>query len=189
MTRRRTVLAGALGAAALTAFGPAAPASAKARRGPLILVGGSLADGNTEIYGEIVRRAGGADARIGVLTAASIPPSQDPDAGTPTRSTARPTGSTTPTCCVPTAPARPSGSPSTSTASAPPTTPPSPPWPRAAPATSSAAATSSATSPPCCTATRTPTPGCSPASAAATARARSSPEPAPAPRSSRAPTW
>ncbi|MFC7245537.1 cyanophycinase [Catellatospora aurea] len=83
MTRRRTVLAGALGAAALTAFGPATPAAAKACRGPLVLVGGSLADDNTEIYGEIVRRAGGADARIGVLTAASIPPSQDPDAGSP----------------------------------------------------------------------------------------------------------
>ncbi|WP_155370659.1 cyanophycinase [Catellatospora vulcania] len=84
MTRRRTLLAGALGAAALTTFGPAAPATAAGpRRGPLILVGGSLADDNTEIYGEIVRRAGGPAARIGVLTAASIPPSQDPDAGTP----------------------------------------------------------------------------------------------------------
>ncbi|BCJ75792.1 hypothetical protein CS0771_53360 [Catellatospora sp. IY07-71] len=84
MTQRRTLLTGALGAAALTALTPAAPASARGgRRGPLVLVGGSLSDGNTEIYGEIVRRAGGARARIGVLTAASIPPSQDPDAGSP----------------------------------------------------------------------------------------------------------
>ncbi|MEU8080971.1 cyanophycinase [Catellatospora citrea] len=84
MTNRRTVLAGALGAAALTAFGPATAAAASGPcAGPLILVGGSLADDNTDIYGEIVRRAGGADARIGVLTASSIPPSQDPDAGTP----------------------------------------------------------------------------------------------------------
>lgn len=84
MTHRRTVLAGALGAAALTAFGPATAAAAGSPcAGPLILVGGSLADDNTDIYGEIVRRAGGAEARIGVLTASSVPPSQDPDAGTP----------------------------------------------------------------------------------------------------------
>lgn len=93
MTHRRTVLAGAIGAAALTAFGPADTAAAGGRcAGPLILVGGSLADGNSDIYGEIVRRAGGAGARIGVLTASSVPPSQDPDAGTPDASNSEANG-------------------------------------------------------------------------------------------------
>ena len=51
-------------------------------RGTLILAGGALSDGNADVYGEIVRRAGGAGARIGVITAASLPPSADPGAGT-----------------------------------------------------------------------------------------------------------
>ncbi|GHJ43694.1 hypothetical protein Cs7R123_10360 [Catellatospora sp. TT07R-123] len=92
MTHRRSVLAGALGAAALTAFGPATAAGAAGRKGPLILVGGALADDNTDVYGEIVRRAGGPRARIGVLTAASVPPSQDPDAGTPDASNSEANG-------------------------------------------------------------------------------------------------
>jgi cyanophycinase len=84
MTNRRAVLGGALGAAALTALGPARPATASPiAPGPLVLVGGGLADDNTAVYAEIIRRAGGPRARIGVLTAASVPPSQDPDAGTP----------------------------------------------------------------------------------------------------------
>ncbi|MDN3356268.1 cyanophycinase [Actinomadura sp. DC4] len=56
---------------------------APGRRGAVILIGGALSDGNAEIYHEIVARAGGARARIGVITAASLPPSRDPAAGTP----------------------------------------------------------------------------------------------------------
>ncbi|MEU9832418.1 cyanophycinase [Streptosporangium sp. NPDC048047] len=78
-------------AGALAATAAAAPAGAQAKAqdrerdggGTLVLVGGGLKDGNAEIYGEIVRRAGGPVARFGVITAASVPPSQDPDAGTP----------------------------------------------------------------------------------------------------------
>ncbi|URN13288.1 hypothetical protein LUW77_22540 [Streptomyces radiopugnans] len=69
-------------AAAAPATGPA-PATARAPGGTLLMVGGALDDHNTEVYGEIVDRAGGPAARIGVLTAGSVPPSQDPDAGTP----------------------------------------------------------------------------------------------------------
>ncbi|RKE23586.1 cyanophycinase [Streptomyces sp. TLI_171] len=74
-------------AAALTVIA-AAPQAASARPaetgGTLILVGGGLKDGNSEIYDEIVEKAGGrGTARIGVLTAASVPESQDPDAGDP----------------------------------------------------------------------------------------------------------
>jgi cyanophycinase len=47
------------------------------------MIGGALSDGNAEIYHEIVAKAGGPRARIGVITAASVPPSQDPAAGTP----------------------------------------------------------------------------------------------------------
>jgi cyanophycinase len=62
----------------------AAPArAAPPPRGTLIMIGGALSDDNAEIYGEIVRQAGGPQARIGVITAASIPRSRDPDAGTP----------------------------------------------------------------------------------------------------------
>lgn len=53
--------------------------------GSLVLVGGALKDDNTEVYGEIIHRAGGAGARIGVITAASVPESQDPDAADPDR--------------------------------------------------------------------------------------------------------
>ncbi|MGL5819581.1 MAG: cyanophycinase [Phycicoccus sp.] len=51
--------------------------------GQLVLVGGGLSDDNAAVYDEIVRRAGGEGARIGVVTAASLPESEDPDAGTP----------------------------------------------------------------------------------------------------------
>ncbi|WP_027341612.1 cyanophycinase [Hamadaea tsunoensis] len=84
MTRRRAVLAGTLGATTLGVLGRAVPATAAAPRpGPLVLVGGGLSDDNAAIYQTIVDLAGGDRARIGVLTAASVPPSQDPDAGTP----------------------------------------------------------------------------------------------------------
>ena len=49
-------------------------------RGTLIMAGGALSDDNSAVYGEIVRRAGGRSARIGVVTAASLPPSADPGA-------------------------------------------------------------------------------------------------------------
>jgi len=78
-----------LSAATVLAVTMTAPAHATRRapagppRGTMIMIGGALADGNGEIYREIVRRAGGPHARIGVITAASLPPSQDPSAGTP----------------------------------------------------------------------------------------------------------
>lgn len=59
----------------------AASRSGAAPHGTLILVGGALSDGNAEIYRRIVQASGGAHARIGVITAASVPPSQDPQAG------------------------------------------------------------------------------------------------------------
>ncbi|KMO96124.1 hypothetical protein ACS04_19920 [Streptomyces roseus] len=64
--------------ATLAAGGPA-----PAHPGSLVLVGGGLKDDNTQVYGEIIERAGGPRAKIGILTAASIPASQDPDAADP----------------------------------------------------------------------------------------------------------
>ena len=49
----------------------------------LVLVGGGLQDTNAAVYNKIISLAGGtSSARIGVITAASIPQSQDPNAGT-----------------------------------------------------------------------------------------------------------
>ncbi|GAA4605826.1 cyanophycinase [Actinoplanes octamycinicus] len=63
---------------------PAAAHSRLASGGSLVLVGGGLSDDNAAIYGDIVRLAGGPGrARIGIVTAASSVPSEDPDAGTP----------------------------------------------------------------------------------------------------------
>ncbi|MFF9624715.1 cyanophycinase [Streptomyces griseosporeus] len=84
---RRTALAGGL-ALGLLAAAPAARASTGSHRsatGSLVLVGGGLKEDNAQVYGEIVRRAGGPAARIGVITAASVPPSQDPYADDPAR--------------------------------------------------------------------------------------------------------
>ncbi|MFE2916780.1 cyanophycinase [Kitasatospora indigofera] len=86
MSRNRTLRAATVVAAACLLAVTAAPAaSATAPRhggGTLILVGGGLKD--VRIYQEIVAKAGGQGrARIGVLTAASVPPSQDPDAADP----------------------------------------------------------------------------------------------------------
>ncbi len=51
--------------------------------GPLVLIGGAIKDDNAAIYQRLIQLAGGSgQARIGVITAASIPSSQDPDAGT-----------------------------------------------------------------------------------------------------------
>ncbi|MFC8507238.1 cyanophycinase [Streptomyces sp. NPDC057131] len=82
---RRTVLAGGLALALLTAAPPATADSPPApnRAGSLVLVGGALKENNTQVYGEIIKRAGGPRARIGVITAASVPESQDPHAGDP----------------------------------------------------------------------------------------------------------
>ncbi|MFB7299225.1 cyanophycinase [Streptomyces rubiginosohelvolus] len=84
---RRTVLTG--GAAALVLTLTVSPtANADTNRssrhgGSLVLVGGGLKDDNTQVYGEIIERAGGARARIGVITASSVPASQDPYADDP----------------------------------------------------------------------------------------------------------
>ena len=50
--------------------------------GPLVLIGGAIKDDNAAVYQRLIQLAGGSQARIGIITAASIPPSQDPDAGT-----------------------------------------------------------------------------------------------------------
>lgn len=85
----RTALAFAAALTVLAATAQSATAQSATARpaepgGTLILVGGGLKDANSEIYGEIVRKAGGiGKARIGVLTAASVPESQDPNAADP----------------------------------------------------------------------------------------------------------
>lgn len=59
----------------------------------LVLVGGGLQDTNAQIYDRIVALAGGrGNARIAVITAASLPESQDPNAGTAQASNARANG-------------------------------------------------------------------------------------------------
>jgi cyanophycinase len=50
--------------------------------GTMFLVGGALADENAAVYGEFVRQAGGADARIGVLSASSAVPHSSANAVT-----------------------------------------------------------------------------------------------------------
>ncbi|MGY5036098.1 cyanophycinase [Streptomyces sp. 900116325] len=88
----RTTLAGstalllALAAAPLAEAHPALrhPDAGHRSTGSLVLVGGGLKDDNEQVYGEIINRAGGkGHARIGVLTAASLPESQDPNADDP----------------------------------------------------------------------------------------------------------
>ncbi|WP_432752003.1 cyanophycinase [Streptomyces sp. JL2001] len=84
---RRAIIAGStalvLGVLSAAPAAQAAPTHRTPAHGSLVLVGGGLKDDNTQVYGEIIRRAGGAEARIGVITAASVPASQDPDAGDP----------------------------------------------------------------------------------------------------------
>ncbi|MGW2787966.1 cyanophycinase [Streptomyces populi] len=83
----RTVLAAGTALLLALAAAPAAsahPAAGHRSVGSLVLVGGGLKDNNDQVYGEIIDRAGGKGrARIGVLTAASVPESQDPNAGDP----------------------------------------------------------------------------------------------------------
>ncbi|WP_420077922.1 cyanophycinase [Streptomyces sp. JL4002] len=83
---RRTALAGATALLLTLALAPSATAHTPhhpADRGSLVLVGGALKADNTQVYGEIIKRAGGASARIGVITASSVPASQDPHATDP----------------------------------------------------------------------------------------------------------
>ncbi|MEV0992780.1 cyanophycinase [Streptomyces sp. NPDC049949] len=83
---RRTALAGSTALILALTLAPSAQAQSSAPaggRGSLVLIGGGLKADNTQIYGEIIKRAGGSKARMGVLTAASIPASQDPDANDP----------------------------------------------------------------------------------------------------------
>ncbi|GGX46804.1 cyanophycinase [Streptomyces chryseus] len=84
---RRTALTSGAAALVLTlAVPPAAAADShrpSPRGGSLVLVGGGLKDDNKQVYREIIERAGGDHGRIGVLTASSVPASQDPDAANP----------------------------------------------------------------------------------------------------------
>ncbi|MGI5359410.1 cyanophycinase [Streptomyces sp. CA-252508] len=84
---RRTVLACGIAAALLAGASAASadPRPARNHTGSLVLIGGALKESNTQVYGEIIKRAGGPKARIGVITAASVPESQDPHAGDPAR--------------------------------------------------------------------------------------------------------
>jgi cyanophycinase len=85
LNRLLTLGVGACTAVALSVPIAAAPASATpSHHGSLVLVGGALADDNTEVYDDIVRLAGGAGkARIGIFTAGAPVPAEDPDADTP----------------------------------------------------------------------------------------------------------
>ncbi|MFD8796614.1 cyanophycinase [Streptomyces vinaceus] len=83
---RRTALVGSTALIVALTLAPSAHAQSSppaGGRGSLVLIGGGLKADNTQIYGEIIKRAGGSKARMGVLTAASIPASQDPDANDP----------------------------------------------------------------------------------------------------------
>ncbi|MBX9421477.1 cyanophycinase [Streptomyces lateritius] len=84
---RRTVLTCGIALTLLTTapVAQAGPERPDRTAGSLVLIGGGLKDDNTAVYGEIIRRAGGPAARIGVITAASVPESQDPNAGDPAR--------------------------------------------------------------------------------------------------------
>lgn len=75
---------------ATTTTGPARAGTPE--HGTLIMIGGALSNDNTEIYGEIIRRSGGPHARIGVITAASVAPGGDPEAGTPKAANSRVNG-------------------------------------------------------------------------------------------------
>ncbi|MER7760725.1 cyanophycinase [Streptomyces sp. NPDC097619] len=82
---RRTVLtcSVALTLLTMTPAAQAGPRPADRPAGSLVLIGGGLKADNKAVYGEIIRRAGGAAARIGVITAASVPESRDPNADDP----------------------------------------------------------------------------------------------------------
>ncbi|MCY0949100.1 cyanophycinase [Streptomyces sp. H27-S2] len=86
--RRALLTAGAAGlvlALTTTPVTYAAPHPKPPTSGSLVLIGGGLKADNTAVYGEIIKRAGGAGARIGIITAASVPASQDAHADDPQR--------------------------------------------------------------------------------------------------------
>ncbi|MFJ6940513.1 cyanophycinase [Streptomyces sp. NPDC101132] len=82
-SRRGLMAATTVLLAALTVPAHATPVPHPAVAGSLVLIGGGLKADNEAVYGEIIRRAGGSNARIGILTAASVPASQDPHADDP----------------------------------------------------------------------------------------------------------
>ncbi|GGV41697.1 hypothetical protein GCM10010495_69100 [Kitasatospora herbaricolor] len=76
-----TLTAMALGAGVLA---PATGAAAATPTGSLVLAGGAVAADNAQVYGAFVNLAGGApNARIGIITAASDVPANDPNASDP----------------------------------------------------------------------------------------------------------
>ncbi|MFF9056866.1 cyanophycinase [Streptomyces erythrochromogenes] len=83
---RRSLLAATVTTLLAALAVPAAEAVPRpAVAGSLVLVGGGLKADNKAVYGEIIKRAGDSSARIGVLTAASVPASRDPHADDPDR--------------------------------------------------------------------------------------------------------
>lgn len=72
----------ALAAASIFAISSSAlPTTGSVAGGSVIAIGGALKHDNAEVWQRIVDLAGGSRASFGVLTAASIPESQDPNAG------------------------------------------------------------------------------------------------------------
>lgn len=80
----------------ITLLGTQLPLAAQAQTSSgkrLVLVGGGLKDDNAAIYNRIIDLAGGRSAaRIGIITAASGSPANDPNAGTSTASNYRDNG-------------------------------------------------------------------------------------------------
>ncbi|WP_028805560.1 cyanophycinase [Streptomyces sp. 142MFCol3.1] len=85
LSRRTALTAGIACILALNTQPAQAAGPRPTPHGSLVLVGGALASDNNKVYNEIIERAGGAKARIGILTAASVPESQDPHASDPDR--------------------------------------------------------------------------------------------------------
>ncbi|GAA1072910.1 cyanophycinase [Kitasatospora arboriphila] len=79
---RTASLAGAA-ALALALLAPAQAAHAAPIAGSLVLAGGAVAPTNSAVYGTFLTKAGGSGARIGVITAASDVPANDPHASDP----------------------------------------------------------------------------------------------------------
>ncbi len=77
------MVARVIGAVVLAvALAVVAPAQAAPAPGAIMLIGGALSDDNADVYGEFVRLAGGAQARIGVLSASSAVPHSSANAVT-----------------------------------------------------------------------------------------------------------
>ncbi|MFF0410544.1 cyanophycinase [Kitasatospora sp. NPDC004745] len=82
LRRHAALLGTALLAASLVAPAHTAHA-AGTTSGTLVLAGGAVAATNSAVYGTFVAKAGGASARIGIVTAASDVPANDPAANDP----------------------------------------------------------------------------------------------------------